>query len=414
MSMDAEAGSGRGAGAAGLIGGAVMSGLVALTVGARVLAGSEDTDLYLRYAHLVGLGRVPYRDFLVEYPPVAIPFLVAPMLVARGVVGYKVAFAAEMLACNAIATLLIARHVARREGRRRVAARLTWMALPVLILGRLLVTRYDAAPMLVGFAASLAWAGGRPGRGGILAALGVGLKIYPGAAALVALAGDRGRPAGERGRGAVAFGLATAALGLTWLAVGGAGGVAASIRFQAGRGFEYGSLYSGAQMLAARLAGLPITVARDHSSFSTITRWSGSLLPWVFPAQAAAVLAVAATHARRGGRDGLRYQGAAVLAFIVAGKVFSPQFLIWLIPYMAVLEGSIARPARWLFLAVCALTLLAPGLLGFCPRTSLGPIFAYNGRNALILWLLVLLVAGPIAPEADPRGPRPGGTGPAG
>ena len=399
------ASGGRGGAMLGLGAAALMATLVVLTVGSRVLVGTEDTDLYGRYAGLVGQGRVPYRDFLVEYPPVALPFLVVPALAARAGGGYKAAFAGEMLLCHAVAVVLVTRRVIRREGPGPLAARLAWLALVTLILGRLIVTRYDAAPMVVGFAASLAWASGRGGLGGALAALGVGLKIYPAAPALVALVGDRGCPAGARRRGAVAFALTAAGLGSAWLAIGGPSGVAASIRFQAGRGFEYGSLYSGGQMLAARVAGVPITVARDHSSFSTTTPWSGALLPWVFPIQAASVLAVAAVFARRGGREGLRYQGAAVLAFIVAGKVFSPQFLIWLVPYVAVLEGPIARRGRWLFVAACALTLIAPGLVGFSGRTGLGSILAYNVRNVLLLGLFGLLVSGPLAPADDRTGP---------
>jgi len=74
-----------------------------------------------------------------------------------------------------------------------------------------------------------------------------------------------------------------------------------------------------------------------------------------------------------------------VLAFIATGKVFSPQFLIWLIPYLAALEGPIARRARWLFLAVAVATVGSPGLFGFLPRTSLAVILAYNGRNVLVV-----------------------------
>ena len=389
--------------ALGLTVGAVQAVLVMLITGSRLGVGTEDTDLYYRYASLMRQGRIPYRDFLVEYPLLALPFLLGPSAAgARGVVAYKFAFAGEMLLCNAVAVGLVAWWVGRHEGSDRVPARLAWTTLVVLILSRLMVTRYDAAPMLVGFAATLAWSSGRAVLGGGTAACGAALKIYPAAAALVALIADRARPRGERSRGSVAFTITAAGLVLVWWALGGSRGVAESVRFQTGRGFEYGSLASGAQLLAARLVRAPITIARDHSSFSTITPWSESLLPWVLPLQAAAILSVGVVFARRGLRDGIRYQGAAVLAFIAAGKVFSPQFLIWLIPYLAVLAGPVARRARWLFVATCATTLLAPGLFRFVPRTSLWVILAYNGRNVLVVWLLIWLVWGPLAPRVDP------------
>ena len=378
---------------------AVQTVLALLIAGSRSWTGVGDTDIYFRYATLIRAGQVPYRDFLVEYPPLAIPIFVVPAAIARGVVAYKVAFAGEMLVCNAVAVLLVARWIERREGRDRVAIRLAWYTLVVVFLSRLIVSRYDAAPMLVGFAATLWWSSGQGRLGGMAASVGTAMKLYPASAALVAMIGD-GRP-GRRGGGAIAFTATSIALALVWLAVGGFAGVTESIRYHSGRGFEYGSLYSGAQMLAAKLLGVTITIARDHSSFSTTTPWSASLARWVFPIQGAAILAVAWVFARRGSREGIRYQAAAVLAFIATGKVFSPQFLIWLIPYLAVLEGPIARRARWLFLAVAAATVGAPGLFGFLPRTSLGVILAYNGRNVLVVWLLILLVRGPLAPRLD-------------
>jgi hypothetical protein len=178
------------------------------------------------------------------------------------------------------------------------------------------------------------------------------------------------------------------------------------MRYQLDRGFEYGSLYSGGQMLAARLTGAEIVIGRDHASFSTSTLWSPALLGWVFPVQAAALLAVCAVYARRGMRETVRYTGAAVLALVVTGKAFSPQYLIWLLPYVAVLEGPVARRGRWLFAAVCAATVLAPAGARFLPRTSLWVILAYNLRNVLIVWLFFVLVFGPSAGRIDGDGPE--------
>ena len=42
----------------------------------------RDTPLYEHYGDLMLRGRVPYRDFGVEYPPAALPVFVLPALVA--------------------------------------------------------------------------------------------------------------------------------------------------------------------------------------------------------------------------------------------------------------------------------------------------------------------------------------------
>ena len=356
----------------------------------------EDTDLYHRYATmaLVG-GRVPYRDFAVEYPPLSLPLFLLPRLVAADLRGYKLAFAAEMLLFNAATVLLVARRVGLHEGEDRVAARLGWYTLYLLILSRFLVSRYDAAPMFLGFLASTAWAPGRGGLGGLAASLGAMTKGYPALVAALGSARDLSGPGAGRWRGLAAFALASALGGLAWLALAGPGGLRRSLEYHGGRGFEYGSVYSGAQMLAAKAAGAEVAISRDHASFSSITPWTPGLLAMATPIQVAALLAVGvATLRRGGGEDLVRPSAAAVLAFVVSGKVFSPQYLLWLVPFVAALGGPIGPRARRIFAAGCAATLLAPSALNFLPRTSLWVILGFNLKNALFLWLLAVLVLG--------------------
>lgn len=382
----------------GLAAATIQAALALAISGARLHVGLEDTDGYFRHAAMIRRGMVPYRDFAVEYPPMALSVFLAASFASRGPAGFRVAFAVEMLLFNAVAVLLVAWWVGRRQGVAAVRWRLAWYTLFFLILSRFVVTRYDAAPMALGFAAAIAWACGRGATGGVLTSLGAMAKVFPSMVALVFMLGDLAR---RKVRGAVAVALTTTLGATAWIIVGGPRGASSALRYHTERGFEYGSLYSGAQMLAAKLAGAKITISRDHASFSTITAWSGAMTAWVLPIQAATLLLVCVVFARRGMGEGMRYSGAAVLAYIVTGKVFSPQYLIWLIPFMAVLEGPIAARGRRLFAAVCAMTLLAPASLGWLPRTSLWVIVPYNARNALIVWLLLLLVFGPSSGRSD-------------
>jgi hypothetical protein len=141
---------------------------------------------------------------------------------------------------------------------------------------------------------------------------------------------------------------------------------------------------------------------RDHAAWSSITEWTPQLAPLAFPLQAAAILTVCCVFVRRGMEEGVRFAGSVILAFIVTGKVFSPQYLIWLIPFIAVLEGPVARRGCWLFAAGCVATLLAPGSTGYFPRTSIWVILAYNLKNVLFLALLILLTFGPLALKTTP------------
>lgn len=373
--------------------------LTTATTAAKLRSGREDTDLYLRYATRTLDGEVPYRDFRIEYPPMALPLFVVPALIAREEVGFKVAFGVEMLAFNAATVAMLAAWVRMRSGSRQVRTALLRYTIHYALLSRLIVTRYDAATMFLAFSAAIAWETGRRRIGGLIAGLGALLKIGPAAVAIVEAPGDLARS--PRGRGLLVFASTMAAGMALWLAIGTTKGVVGSLAYQAGRGLEYGSLYSGLQMLAAKATGAGIEIVRDRAAWASVTPWTPRLLPLVLPLQAAAILWVAIVHARRGKAEGVRYSGAAILAFIVAGKVFSPQFLIWLLPFIAALEGPIARWSFGLFAAGIAAMLIVPAMAATFPRDSLVLILAGNLKNGIFLAMLGVLVLGPPSRTSD-------------
>ena len=52
----------------------------------------------------------------------------------------------------------------------------------------------------------------------------------------------------------------------------------------------------------------------------------------------------------------VRYAAAAVVAFVAFGKVVSPQFLIWLLAIVVLVQGARGIAAIALLVAACALT----------------------------------------------------------
>ena len=109
-----------------------------------------------------------------------------PIVAGRGVSAYRTAYIAEMLLVNALLVLVLARQVERREGRAAVPRRLAWYLLCYLFLCRLIVSRLDVVPALLAFLAAAGWFGGRPIRGGVLAAIGGLVKVVPALAVLPA------------------------------------------------------------------------------------------------------------------------------------------------------------------------------------------------------------------------------------
>src|SRR5262249_39816946 len=143
---------------------------------------------------------------------------------------------------NAATAWLVAEWVERTRGRDHVRLRLYRYTALYLFLSRLMVSRYDAATMFVGFAASTWRFSGRRRQGGLAGAVGTLMKVYPAVIAMVAAPWDLARPGPSRGLGLAAFITALAIGSLAWVATGGPHGVAESLGYQLGRGFEFGSL----------------------------------------------------------------------------------------------------------------------------------------------------------------------------
>jgi hypothetical protein len=347
---------------------------------------------YYDYASQALSGNVPYRDFAFEYPILSYPLFLVPRLLAADFEGYRYAFMAEMFLFDVGAIVLIAFHGGEHVTSVTTVRRLGWFTVYIFLLAPLVIGRFELPPMLLAFAATVWWFKGRSVAGAIAAALGTLLKVFPGAVAFTAIACEIARISISRLRGTILF-VAALAVGLAaWFALAGRHFLE-SLGYHAGRGLEIESLYGGALFLAGVVRGTKAPWVFDHNSYHIAPGWGASLALLALPIQAVALLAVVWQFRRSGMTDGLRYSAAAVLAFIVFGKVLSPQYLIWLFPFTAVLEGETGSLVRKIFLVACLTTALiypGPGFPMVLDHQA-GAILLLNVRNVLLVWMLVVL-----------------------
>jgi hypothetical protein len=342
------------------LGAALFAGCAALpNVGLFDPVKDGDTGLYEEYADAVLDGEAPYRDFFVVYPPGALPAFVVPALFGGD---YELAF--KLLAIVlAAATVALVVWLLDRLGTappRQVAAAVV-VGLSPVALGMPLITNYDLWPALLTTAGLAGVIAGRERLG--FAALGVATtaKVYP--AALLPLAFLYvHRRAGARAAwvSLAAFAAVVGAITLPFV-VASPGGVRYSFSVAAERGLQLESLGSSV-LLAADQVGL-YDARVDHYLDSQNVA-GGSLPGYLADAssllQAAAVLLVVALFARAKPRPEtlLLASATAVTGAVAFGKVLSPQFLIWLVPLLALLASRRAVPALVLFPATLVLTQL--------------------------------------------------------
>jgi hypothetical protein len=320
-----------------------------------------DTPVYYRYGSAMDDGRVPYRDFGLEYPPGALPAFVVPALGDADFETFRRRFGGLMAASGlAMVAFAAAALAGLGAGARRVAAALGFVALAPLLLGSVVLSRFDLWPAALTAAALAALLSGRDRLGhGVLGAA-IAVKLYPAVLVPLALAyvwKQKGRREAIR-CGAVLAG-AVLVVVLTFLILS-PGGVWDSITRQASRPLQIESLGSALLLAAHQAFGLDITMDSSHGSQNLAGNLPDALAITHSVAQVAVLVAIWVAFARGpADKERLVLACAAVLtAFIALGKVLSPQFLIWLIPVVPLVRGRRGLAASALLAATLVLTQL--------------------------------------------------------
>jgi len=294
-----------------------------------------DTPTYQTYGDaIVHRGQLPYRDFAVEYPPAALPAFVLPSLLGA----YSSTFAWSMAVCG-LATLAAV-------WRLRPAAAV-FVALAPLLVGSLVLSRFDLWPVALATGALAALVAGRHELGWGLVGAAVAAKLWP--LVLVPLALSWSWRHGARR--APLVGLAVTAAAVLPFAILAPGGIWSSLERQASRPLQVESL---AAALVSTF-GSPQVVSGSGSQNIAGHAALGSALAAI---GAAAVVATWLGFVRGPAEPDrlLRYAAAAVAAFVAFDKVLSPQYLLWLIPLVPLVRGWRGLAATGLLTAACVLT----------------------------------------------------------
>jgi hypothetical protein len=358
-----------------------------------------DVPKYYQQASNAFAGQIPYRQSPVEYPLLALPFVFLPRLFVSTQRAFVLLFAAEMLLANAIIVWSVAREIENGPSPARLGGRLVWLTACFVCVAPFVIGRFDAIPALVAFLGASWWYGRRPILGGLAAGLGTLVKIVPGAVAIPGLMSETFRERPWRGRGSLAFVGSLVVATAVWFTIGGRG-MWDAVRYHSGRGIEIGSVYSGVLYFAARLDGSQVRTSFDHESTNLSGGWSRQAAALALPIQACVLGLVGWRFWRSGMREPMRFGGAAVLAFAATGKVLSPQYLIWVIPFAAICEGSAGRLVRigFLFASLTTMLLYPWSFAGLC-HLETGPFVLLNLRNGLLLGTLGIWLFAPSVPE---------------
>ena len=287
-----------------------------------------DTARYHEIGHHDGKH---YEDFAVEYPPIT----VAEIELFKGstieATGLRLAIAGLLLDLLTFATLW---SVWGAD-----AANKYLLMVSILLPFAYLVLE----PLSISFAV-VAFGlihQGRERTGGVVLAIAALTKLWPLALIPAVIVQRRLRALVYTGAG-LALGI------LIWIALYGTKGLVQVVTFRGAKGWEVGSLWGSVLSL---FTDAEPRFEKGSIRIGVPPLWGKVLLLII----AGIVIAAGIRWAQRNSKGALTVAVTSIAALLLSSPLFSPQFVLWLVPWVAVLRN---RSLEWLTFAVLALSLL--------------------------------------------------------
>jgi hypothetical protein len=353
--------------------GHILIGVVMLTdptLQAGVYAKYSDAARYHRIAEQPG---VPYRDFPVEYPPVLVGLVEG--ISGRSFPPFFHLLVVLQIAADVGCALLIRRRWGERAGLGYLV--LSFPMIPVVI------TRLDLLPTFAAVAAVFLIAGKKERAGGAVLAIATLTKLWAAVLGPLLFVRMRWR--------AVTSAVVVGGAGLAaWVAMsGGIAGPRDVVTFRGAKGWQVESLPANFLLLF------------DHSArFHESGAWRVGRPPgWIAPLLVLAVAAVVAftvwitrvvVTKVDAGYDEFGTPAVVVIAALMIGStLFSPQFVVWLVPFAAIAGARGDTRTERIALATVLSTILAMTL--FNARTNDGVLQQafFWARNLTVVGLVV-------------------------
>ena len=339
---------------------------------------------------------VPYRDFSVEYPPGFFALALPPAAIASSAAGYSLAFSLWMGLLLTAAAWLAGRTARRLDIPDDAVVRLA--AFAALAVGVICVRRFDAVVAISVCGLMFGVITKRPWLAGLLFGVGIAAKGIPLLVApfpiVVYVSQRRWR---ELAIAAASAGAVVAASIVPFVDAP----LVDLLRYHGDRPIQVESTWGA--LLAIAGAVVPVQATFTYGSLNVLAAFDGPLrtLASLLPVAAWLALIVhAIRHAIRRGADErrmIRLVSVALVAYMVLGKVFSPQYLTWLLPAGVLASLTAGRAEQRLFIAAMIATQVIYPLLylSALPWTA-SPLFGavVLVRNGLLAaWAVRLLRA---------------------
>lgn len=326
----------------------IMFTAVSLVFVLSVHFGSGVSDVarnYFPYADQLINGTIPN----IEYPPFALVFLTIPRIFATTPLGYEAVFVIEVFIFFVIGLIIISK-LAKRYNQSQRLAMLVYAALMILIF-EFVVDRYDIFPVILTLLAFYCFVTKRYTWAFVILSIATMTKLYPAVLFPIFLIPFIiNRDWSNTVKGVAAYVLAALLIVLPLILLG-SDMVTNFLEYHMDRPLQLESTTSSIIYLLSMFGLTTVWVEFGYGSDNLMGALPDAVVPYLTPLVVILLLVLYIVYAylfqrlRKEGCDNENNRmvllGSAallsILIFIAAGKVFSSQFVIWIIPFVAFL-----------------------------------------------------------------------------
>jgi uncharacterized membrane protein len=326
--------------------------------------GISGVGLFFKAANRLLAGQVPYRDYLLEYPPAALVFFTLPRVAGERFSAYYNAFDFEVFCAQAVILLLL--FLIARKRNEEPAIMLAAYTVFVLAAGPIVIQQFDIFPAALALAAVYCYSRRRFSAAAAMLALGTLTKVYPLLLAPVfAIPLWRRRSFADLRRGAIAF-FATTIVALLPLLIVAPTALRSFLGYHTSRGIQIESTYGSLVLVVDKLGLITAGIGMSFGSWNVSGLLADALVP-ISAVLLAAAVAWALIRVNRVAAAGSweLVDDTSVIALasllvigcgLLASKVLSPQYLIWLLPFVPLVPAAARRTVWPLFVVIGILT----------------------------------------------------------
>ena len=354
---------------------------------------------------------LPYRDFSVEYPPLALVFITIPRLIASYFYQYVQVYAVEVFLFDLVAMFLLI-SLSRKLGHDSPWGILGFYTVAILAVGPLLVTRFDFIPAILTLISIFFFIERRNKTAWAFLAAATLTKIYPIVIVPLFFLIQLYRKQKKDLLGGLASFVITCAIITIPFVILSPGGLWESFSYHGQRPLQIESTYASILQLLSIFKLFTINISTSYGSANLTGLVPDVLAKVSFGITALGLLLVYWSASRRLKQSQMderncslvsgevafiiKYSLIATLVFILTCKVFSPQYIIWLLPFTPLITQKLKYLIWLLFVAAGTMTFfIFPEYYDSLRNGSVAVILLLIARNVAVFGLLLLLIRSP-------------------